>query len=181
MEGTIAVVTCFGAEWAPKNWASCNGQLLPISQNQALFSLLGTTYGGNGVTTFGLPDLRGRRPVSPGQGIGLSNYVLGEMTGTETVTLSIPNLPMHTHNNELTLVLDADSNPGGVTRPVNTYPAMADNSYAASPTAAPNQMVPPTYAVAIGTTGSSQPVPVLMPYLVVNYIICLYGIFPSRN
>jgi microcystin-dependent protein len=97
MEGVLAVVTCFAADFAPKNWALCSGQILQISTNQALFSLLGTTYGGNGIQTFGLPDLRGRTPVSAGQGPGLSNYNLGQVTGAESVTLTTPNLPSHIH------------------------------------------------------------------------------------
>jgi microcystin-dependent protein len=180
MEGVMAVVTCFAADFAPKNWAFCNGQLLPIAQNQALFSLLGTTYGGNGVNTFGLPDLRGRRPVSQGQGPGLSMYTLGEVTGTETTTLTINNIPPHLHNGTIALQLDADSSDGGVGRAINTYPAGLANSYAA-PTAVTGQMATPGYNVTIGAAGGNQPFPVLMPYLVVNYIICMYGIFPSRN
>src|SRR5436189_142599 len=107
MEGVIAVVTCFAADFAPKNWAFCNGQLLAISTNQALFSLLGTTYGGNGVQTFGLPDLRGRTPVSPGQGNGLSNYALGQSAGAESVSVTGNNMPAHNHNGNITLQLDA--------------------------------------------------------------------------
>jgi len=185
MEGTMAVITPWAVDFAPKNWALCNGQLLPIAQNQALFSLLGTTYGGNGVSTFGLPDLRGRRPVSTGQGPGLSNYTLGEATGTDQVTLNITNVPGHSHNGNVNLTINCDSSEGGVTRPTNTLPAGATNAYSTTPTppspAPPDQMGAPAYTVTIGTAGNNLPFNNLMPYLVVNYIICMYGIFPSRN
>lgn len=182
----MAVITTFAADFAPKNWALCNGQLLPIAQNQALFSLLGTTYGGNGVNTFALPDLRGRRPVSPGQGPGLSNYTLGETTGADQVTLTIANIPAHLHDGNLTLHIDCDSSDGTVTRPTNTYPAATGNAFSATPSvppppAPPDQMAAPTYNVTVGTAGNSLPFSNLMPYLVVNYVICMYGIFPSRN
>ncbi|MGC4087610.1 MAG: tail fiber protein [Polyangiaceae bacterium] len=97
MEPFIGMIIVFAGNFAPRGWALCNGQLLPIAQNTALFSILGTTYGGDGRTTFALPDLRGRVPVHPGQGPGLSNYSLGQVSGTETVTLTTQNLPAHTH------------------------------------------------------------------------------------
>jgi len=178
MEGVLAVVTCFAADFAPRNWAFCNGQAMPIASNQALFSLLGTTYGGNGVTTFNLPDLRGRTPLSSGQGPGLSSYALGQISGSEAVTLSIPNLPPHIHNGAVNLQLDADSSDGTVARPTNTFPALLTGAYAATASGA---MATPTYAATIGTAGGSQPVSILSPYLAINYIICLAGIFPSRN
>jgi microcystin-dependent protein len=178
MEGVLAVVTCFAADFAPKNWALCSGQILQISTNQALFSLLGTTYGGNGIQTFGLPDLRGRTPVSAGQGPGLSNYNLGQVTGAESVTLTTPNLPSHIHTGPVTLQLQADSNPGSSTSVEFAYPAGLNGAYAAAPN---GTMVAPAYAATIGPTGNNQPVSILSPYLAINYIICLYGIFPSRN
>lgn len=185
----MAVITPFAVDFAPKNWALCNGQLLPIAQNQALFSLLGTTYGGNGVNTFALPDLRGRRPVSTGQGLGLANYTLGEATGSDQVTLNLSNLPGHVHNGNVSLQIDCDSNEGTVPRATNTFPALLTNAYSANATPNPppqppaqqDQMAAPTYAVTIGNAGSNLPFNNLMPYLVVNYIICMYGLFPSRN
>src|SRR5690349_17540903 len=181
MEGTIAEIRMFAGNFAPRNWAFCSGQLMSIASNTALFSLLGTTYGGNGVSTFGLPDLRGRRPVSTGQGPGLSNYTLGEAIGSDQVTLNIANMPGHSHNGNVTLSINCDSSEGGVTRPTNTLPAGATNAYSANPTppapAPPDQMAPATYAVTIGTAGNILPFNNHMPYLVVNYIICMYGIF----
>jgi microcystin-dependent protein len=178
MEGVLAVVTCFAADFAPRGWAFCNGQILPIAQNQALFSLLGTTYGGNGVTTFALPNLQGRTAVSSGQGLGLSNYTLGQLTGTETVTLTSGNLPSHVHNGNISLQLDADSSDGTITRAANSYPALYAGAYASTPGAA---MAAPGYNVSIGTAGGGQPMPIRAPFLAINYIICLQGIFPSRN
>src|SRR3954471_16909667 len=97
MDGTIGEIRLFAGNFAPRNWAFCNGQLMPIAQNTALFSILGTTFGGNGQTTFGLPDFRGRVSVGTGQGTGLTNHDLGEQSGTENVTLSTAQMPAHTH------------------------------------------------------------------------------------
>jgi microcystin-dependent protein len=178
MEGVMAVVTCFAADFAPKYWALCNGQILQISTNQALFSLLGTTYGGNGVQTFGLPDLRGRTPVSAGQGPGLPSYNLGQVSGAESVTLTVNNLPPHIHSGAVTLQLQADSNPGSSTSVEFAYPAALNGAYANAPN---GTMVAPAYAATIGNAGNNSPVSILSPYLAINYIICLTGIFPSRN
>jgi microcystin-dependent protein len=181
MEGTIGVVTCFGADWAPKNWASCNGQILPIAQNQALFSILGTTYGGNGQTTFALPDLRGRTAVSAGQGQGLQNYTLGQSSGSESVTMTIASMPAHVHNGSLAVKLDGNLNPGDQTSAEFAVPASFTGAYNATPTPGATTL-PPAYSnIIIGTSGGGQPFSNLSPYLAINYIICLYGIFPSRN
>jgi len=180
MEGVMAVVTMVAYDFAPKNWAYCNGQILPIAQNQALFSLLGTTFGGNGVNTFGLPNLMGRIPVGVGQGPGLSNYTLGEVTGSETTALSIANLPTHTHNGNVT-VIPKGSNSADELAPGSNSPGQIANGYDTSPTPAIFMQGPNVISTTIGTAGSSQPFPILEPYLVVNYVICMYGIFPSRN
>jgi microcystin-dependent protein len=180
MEGVMAVVTCFAADFAPKNWAYCNGQILPIAQNQALFSLLGTTYGGNGVTTFALPDLRGRTALSTGQASGGSNYTLGQLGGTENVTLLAQNLPAHVHNGTIQLSIQADSNGGTETDAAANYPAGITNAYMNNPPATVN-FATPTYQTTIQVAGGNQPVPVRVPYLVLNYVICMYGLFPSRN
>lgn len=181
MEGTMAVVTCFAADFAPKTWALCNGQILAIAQNQALFSLLGTTYGGNGVTTFALPDLRGRTMVSPGQGNGLSNYTLGQPAGAENVTLTLNNLPNHAHTGPANMYLQADASPGGDSNAEFNYPANYTNAYAPSATNGVTMLSPAYTNAQIGVAGGSQPASILSPYLTVNYIICLQGIFPSRN
>jgi len=171
MEGYIAQVILFGGNFAPRNWAFCAGQILSIAQNTALFSLLGTTYGGNGQTTFALPDFRGRVAVGTGQGPGLSNWVLGEITGTENTTLLVSNLPSHNH----TFAPQASSGDATSSKPVGKFPALTPA---------------PAYAVTQDTTlgsqttalaGGNQPFSIVQPALGMNYIICLFGIFPSRN
>ena len=180
MDGVLAVITCFGGNFEPRNWAFCSGQIMAISQNQALFSLLGTTYGGNGTTTFALPDLRGRTPVSSGQSPGGSNYALGQMSGSENVTLNINNLPAHSHNGNVTLSQNADSSDGSVNRAANTFPASYAGAYSAAATPGVT-MATPGYAATIGNAGNGQPIAIRAPYLGVNYIICLNGIYPTRN
>lgn len=171
-EAYIGAVVLFGGNFAPKNWALCQGQLLSIASNTALFSILGTTYGGDGRTTFGIPDLRGRAAVGAGQGPGLSSYVIGEMTGSETVTLLVTQMPAHNHTVAPQAKNGAgdDTNPGGA-----KYMASASTDlYADVPNVA---MGPSTSSL----TGGSQPVSILQPLLCMNYIICVSGIFPSRN
>ena len=179
MEGTMAVVTTWAADFAPKNWAYCNGQILPIAQNTALFSLLGTTYGGNGQTTFGLPNLQSRTVLGVGSGGGLSSYVLGQIGGTETVTLNINNIPPHTHTGAMSVALNANGTDGTQEGPGGNFPGNYASGYSAGTPDAVTAV--PTYNATIGVAGSSQPYSVLSPYLVVNYIICMYGIYPSRN
>ncbi len=154
----------FGCNFAPRGWAFCQGQLLPISQNTALFSLLGTT--------FALPDFRGRVPVGQGQGPGLSSYFLGQQSGTETITLTINQLPAHTH------ALMATTETGDSADPTGAFPANTgalDREYKQSPV---NKVAMNTAAVE--TKGGSQPHTNLQPYLAINFCIALEGIFPSR-
>jgi len=171
-EPILGEIKMFAGNFAPTGWAFCQGQLLPIAQNTALFSLLGTTYGGNGTTTFALPDLRGRAPIGFGQGPGLSNKDLGQQFGTETVTLTTAQMPAHSHT------VNAVTTEGNQNLPTNSLPANTkalDKEYsdAASNTTMKSGM--------IGITGSSQPVNISQPSLGVNFIIALQGIFPSRN
>lgn len=174
MDNYTAQISLFAFPFAPKNWAQCNGQILPISQNQALFALIGTTYGGDGRSTFALPDLRGRRALNWGQGPGLSNYVLGQVGGVETVTLNSTQMPMHTH---MAKGVAAGANSG--TPQNNTWAQDSGgtiSNYAPySPTTA-TQM----NAAALAPTGGNQPHENRPPYLTANYCIALYGIFPSR-
>ncbi len=174
-EGFIGEIRMFGGNFAPKGWALCNGQILSIAQNTALFSILGTTYGGNGQTTFALPDLRGRVAIHQGQGPGLSSYTLGEQSGSESVTMLQSQLPPHTHTVACNTGAATQPSPGGnlPAAPVDSQGG-AGNGYA--PTAN-GTMSPQT----IGATGGGQPVPIVQPLLCVTFIICLYGIFPSRN
>lgn len=159
----------FGGNFAPRGWAFCNGQLMPISQNSALFSILGTTYGGDGQTTFALPDLRGRVAVGQGQGPGLSSVSLGQAAGTETVTLTTAELPAHSH----TVQMPASTGAQTSNRPTGAYQA-SGNAYSSSTN---TTMAAATSAL----SGSSQPHSNLPPYLGVTFIIAVQGTFPSRN
>jgi microcystin-dependent protein len=156
--------------FAPRSWAFCQGQILPIAQNSALFSLLGTTYGGNGQTTFALPDLRGRCAVSQGQGPGLSNYALGQVSGNENVTLSINQMPAHGHS-----VGSVDDDSTKITPTGNSLANISAKGYSnAAPTSLMNQAM-------IKPTGNNQPFQIIQPLLALNYCIALEGVFPSRN
>ncbi|MFL6137941.1 MAG: phage tail protein [Frankiaceae bacterium] len=167
-EPFIGEIRLFGFNFAPRGWATCSGQILSIAQNTALFSLLGTMYGGNGQTTFALPDLRGRVAISFGQGPGLSNYTQGEVSGSENVTLIPQQMPQHNHTVNATSADASANKPGGA------FPS-AGGAYNTAPdgTTMAAQM--------IGMAGGSQPHENRQPYLVLNYCIALEGIFPSRN
>jgi microcystin-dependent protein len=170
----------FGGNFPPKGTAFCNGQVLAISQNTALFSLLGTFYGGNGTSTFALPNLQGSVPVHVGQGPGLSPYVLGQTGGTPTVTLITSQLPAHTHVFSASTVNANSPSPSGR---VPAKPTAANASaYAVSqsspyPALAPQTMNPQS----CGLTGGNQPHNNMMPTLFITFIIALVGIFPARN
>ena len=165
-EPFLSEIRLMSFNFAPQGWALCNGQLLPINQNQALFSLLGTTFGGNGQTTFALPDLRGQTPIHVGQG-----HVLGEKGGVQAVTLSISQLPTHVH------VANASNNTGSDQVPANNLLA---NS-------APNTLYGPVQnltalrASTVGNVGGSQAHLNMQPFLTINFSIALQGIFPSPN
>lgn len=166
--GYIALV---GFNFAPIGWAFCNGQLLPIAQNEALFSLLGTTYGGDGVTTFALPDLRGRVPIHNGQGPGLSPYVPGQLAGAEQVGLNVNQMASHPHLPQCTTDQGNSTGPGGAV----WAGTAGDNLYAAS---APGIALAPQ---AIGPAGGGQVHENRQPYLALNYIIALSGLFPTQG
>ena len=180
MEAFIGTIILFAGNFPPKNWAFCQGQLLSISQNTALFSILGTTYGGDGRTTFALPDLRGRVPIGPGQGPGLSNHVLGERSGVESVTLTQAQMPTHSH------WLGATTANGTTNKPEDAVLSVAQVEVERGvprdgkiySTESTNVVMSQT---AIQTTGGSQPHTNMQPYLGLNYIICLQGIFPPRD
>jgi microcystin-dependent protein len=174
----IGEVRMFAGNFAPRGWGLAQGQLLSIAQNTALFSILGTTYGGDGQTTFGLPDLRGRVPLGWGQGPGLSPRALGELAGTETVTQTAAQMPAHTH----TAVVNASSGAATHIRPqgrllAKVDPPTAANVYAPGP---PDVSLAPE-AVSIGISGGSQPQENMPPFLALNFIVCMEGIYPSRN
>jgi len=184
----IGQIQLFAGNFAPRGWSFCEGQLLPISQNTALFSILGTIYGGDGRTTFALPDLRGRAPISPGSGPGLSTRPLGQRSGSPTNTLNATQLPAHTHivTGTTTKVSNADgttNNPDGKVLAVGKTVVDRSTSYNATiyGDAANANMAANDVAVTVGNTGGSQPINNMQPYLAVNYIIALQGLFPSRS
>jgi microcystin-dependent protein len=175
-EPYIGQISIFAGNFAPRGWAQCNGQLLSIAQNTALFSILGTTYGGDGRVTFALPDLRGRVPVHMGQGPGLSNYVEGEASGSETVTLISTQMPAHTH------IVTCSGSAGAIDNPTNAVPGLATESTTRNPVNSYNPTADATMAVSmVQPAGGSQPHQNLQPFLVLNFIIATEGIFPSRN
>lgn len=169
----VAEIRMFAGNFAPKGWAFCNGQILPISQNTALYSLLGTTYGGDGKVTFGLPDLQGRVPLGQGQGPGLTDRVLGEEDGAQTVTLTDAQLPNHSHAARASTGAANTGDPS--------------NALLAATTAANPLYVGATGSAlsmnggSLSQAGTRQPHNNLQPYLVVNFIIALQGIFPPRG
>ena len=170
----VAEIRIFAGNFAPLGWAFCAGQILPLSQNTALFSLLGTTFGGNGQSTFALPDLQGRAPINPGQGQGLTQRFLGEQSGSETVTLLQTEIPLHNHQLRATVA--------GADQTVPTSNVWAASSIGRTP--------PPLYSTTQNTTMSSQALALnggglphnnMHPYLTLNFIIALQGIFPPRS
>lgn len=169
----VGEIRMFAGNFAPVNWAFCDGQLLPISGNDALFSLIGTTYGGDGQTTFALPDLRGRIPVHQGTYAG-TPFVLGQSGGTEQETLTVNQIPNHTHS------IVATSTPASATDPSGNI--VAGSGY--RPYATPSGSPPSLSSLAANTAnaaGGSQPHSNMQPYLSISFIISLYGIFPSQT
>jgi len=172
-EPFLGEIRMFGGNFAPRGWAFCDGQLLAIAQNTALFSLLGTTYGGDGRTTFGLPDLRGRAPIHEGSGPGLSNYPLGSKGGSETTTLTVQNLPSHNH------VARAAGPAGNSNDAIGNV--WADDAGVSSATYSSAAATGSMRGDAIGNTGGNQSFSNVQPYLAVSFIIALQGVYPSRN
>jgi len=184
----LSEIRLFAFGFAPKGWTICAGQLLPINQNTALFSLLGTTYGGNGQTNFALPDLRGRVPAGYGQGPGLANAFLGDRAGTETVSVPIAAMPAHTHTVNpapLTATLPCRSTAGNQRAPGGNVLAMEATgvtaTYSSDATNATLGASAVVAAMTAATAGAGVPHNNMQPYLVLNYCIALVGIFPSQN
>lgn len=206
MEAFVGTILTFGFNFAPSQWALCNGQQIAISQNQALFALLGTVYGGNGVSTFQLPNLQSRSPIGFGQGLGLSSYVLGQAAGTEQVSLLISNMPTHTHTATFTpsgggtaptVTLNASTNTTGNTSVPASGSFLSANH---AGTSSINMWAPSTATASVplggvtvsggtggggtvsnATTGQGLPTAIMNPYLALNFSISLFGIFPTRN
>lgn len=180
MEGVIGTCTMFAGNFAPKNWAFCQGQIINIASNTALFSILGTTYGGNGTTTFGLPDLRGRSVVSAGQAPGLSIYSLGEVTGSTSQTLTTLNMAVHVHPVSINATPKSATTGDAQVPTTATYaPDAGGNPYYTYDNSA--QMAPYNLSLTMTPSGGNQPFSIQHPYLGMNYVICLQGIFPARN
>ena len=170
--GEIRIISC---NFAPKGWAFCDGQILPLSQNTALFSLLGTTYGGDGKSTFALPNLQGRAPMHPGQGPGLSLHDLGETGGEETVTLVVSEIPLHSHP------VTGSSGVGTLAAPSNTatWGATARGKPKVYALGAANNLA--MNPAAVSANGGGQPHNNLQPYLTLNFVIALQGVYPPRS
>lgn len=198
MEGYIGEVKLFAGNFAPRNWSFCQGQLLAISSNNALFSIIGTVYGGDGRSTFALPDLRGRVPVGPGTGSGLNPVQIGQKGGVENVTLNVTEIPSHSHTAQgtanLPVEMKTNSTDGTTAAPGNNY--LAKSVYEESRgnftdilTYSPSEdgtllkggTASGTVQVQVGNTGGNQSHTNMQPFLGVHYVICLQGIYPSRN
>lgn len=184
-EPFIGEVKLLAFNFPPLGYQTCQGQLVSIAEYSALFALIGTTYGGNGQTTFGLPDLQGRVPIGQGQGPGLPDYTMGEMAGTPTVTLTSANLPAHIHTlNSMRVQIAANDAQSGSNTSADSFPGTNNSIAVWAESASSGVFMAPSTATVTGTTdpaGSNQPFDVMNPYLVMNYSIALEGIFPSRN
>ncbi|WP_163407487.1 phage tail protein [Flavobacterium ajazii] len=182
-EPFIGEIKIFGFDFPPRGYMSCSGQLLSIAQNTALFSLLGTVYGGNGQVTFGLPNLQGRMPIGQGQGPGLPSYVMGQLAGTTNVTLLTSNIPSHVHTlNSVVVKLQASSANADESVPEGNFPATTTTPSFSGNGATPNVFTGgTTVSGTTDATGGGLPISIMNPYLVINYSIATQGIFPSRN
>jgi microcystin-dependent protein len=177
MEPYLGQIMIFGGNFNPRGWQMCNGQLMSIAQNSALFAILGTTYGGDGVTTFALPNLQSRIPLHWGTGPGLSNYQIGEVTGTENVTLTQGQMPAHTH------MVRAVSATGNQSSPSNCYLASGTDAISGDTLSNYSDATPDVTMNAgeLTPAGSNIPFSVIQPVLAITFIIATEGIFPSRN
>jgi microcystin-dependent protein len=171
MDPILGQIQQFGFDFAPRGWQTCEGQILSISTNSALYSLLGVTYGGDGVSTFALPDLRGRTIINQGQGPGTVNYTMGQKGGQENATISMASMPAHVHN----VAIGVNTANGEEATPTAVRAAKA-SSFSEDVTAGAS-----LGGVNVTTVGAATPVPVRDPYIVVSHCVAIQGIFPSRN
>ncbi|WP_163398861.1 phage tail protein [Flavobacterium fluviatile] len=182
-EPFIGEIKILGFYFAPKGYATCQGQILSIAQNTALFSLLGTTYGGNGQTTFALPDLQGRAPIGQGQGPGLPSFVIGQKAGVNSVTILTANMPAHVHTlNGAKTNIAVNTAAADTNSPESAY--LATNNTTALYSEGPENgkfLAPASISGTTDITGQTIPIDITNPYLTINYSIALQGIFPSRN
>ncbi|KAA5536459.1 phage tail protein [Taibaiella lutea] len=179
MEGNIGEIRIFAGNFAPLGWAFCDGSLMSIAVYTAAYSIIGTTYGGDGQTTFALPNCLGRMVVGTGQGQGLSNIELGEMGGHETATMLSTQMPAHSHAASLNLSVPTVADAGTTGSPSGNVLAGLAGAYSSDPSDSPlgGQTVVPT----VGVAGGGQPFSIIQPIMALNYIVCLEGIYPSRN
>jgi len=175
----LGQISIFGGTFAPYGWAFCNGQLMDIATNTALYALLGTIYGGDGVSTFALPDLQCRIPIHMGQGLGLSAYVIGQKSGTENVTLTTAQMPQHNHTFYATSTSATRASPNNMLAAVPVGGQLP--SFYTIPTSGVAPNAKQLASTAIGLAGGSQPHPNMMPTLCLSFIIALQGIYPSQN
>ncbi|MDG3442896.1 phage tail protein [Nitrospirillum amazonense] len=177
----LGEIRIFAGPYVPVDWAACDGSTQSLSQNQALFALIGTTYGGNGVTNFNLPDYRGRTPIGQGQGTGLTSRVLGQSGGTETVTLTQANTPAHTHGFSASTATGSDLNASGNLVASYTATTSIKGLYTSDTTATTVQLETGVITSALGSGGGTVPHNNMMPFIAVGYIMAIQGIYPSRN
>lgn len=181
-EPFIGEVKLLAFQFAPKSYMQCNGQILAIASNTALFSLLGTTYGGNGSTTFGLPDLRGRMPIGQGTGSGLPSHSMGEVSGSTSVSLQTSNMPAHVHPAiGITVNIPVSTGGADIDSPAGAFLCNTGAETFSSISTSGQYYSSPAVGGNTGIMGSNIPFSVMNPYLVMNYSIAIYGIFPSRN
>jgi len=175
----VGEIRCFGFNFAPNGWAFCDGALLPIAENEVLFNLIGTTYGGDGQSTFALPNLQGRIPIHQGTSPSGFTSVMGELQGVPTVALTLNQIPIHTHSIVSGLIAAGGANEHTATPTGSTFigPSAPDQVY----NTAPPQLDAPLSNLTIGFTGGSQPHDNMQPYLALNFCISLFGIFPSQS
>ncbi|MFT7114715.1 MAG: microcystin-dependent protein [Candidatus Azotimanducaceae bacterium] len=191
MDDMIAEIKMFAGNFAPRNWAFCKGQMLPIAQNQALFALIGTTYGGDGRITFALPDYTGHTPIGTGTGAGLSPIILGVQGGSKTTTLGMAQLPSHSHTASVstlsgTIKCQSGGLSGSINTPSGNYNGIAPGgskiySNTSGGSMAADALSITGGSVTVDSAGSGQPFSTQSPYIGMNFIICLAGIFPSRS
>lgn len=181
MEGTIGEIRMFAATFAPKSWSYCDGSIIAIRSNTALFSILGTTYGGDGQTTFALPDLRGRVAVGAGNSTSGSVYVLGQKAGATSRVLTSSNLPPHTHTGVANVVIPALSEGGTLADPNGNHLAALPGMFAPASAGSDSHLAPFSATVTDGVSGMGQPLSLMKAFSGMNYIICMYGVFPYRN
>jgi microcystin-dependent protein len=181
MDEYIGIIKLFAGNFAPLNWQFCWGQTLSIASNTALFSIIGTYYGGNGTTTFQLPDLRGRVPVGVGAGLGLSPIVIGQVGGVENITLTAQNLPQHNHAVTGNVQLQVSRDSGNSATPAGSFLAGSSPNNIYNTAGAAGYLNGVTQNLNTAMTGQNLPFPSRNPYLGLNYIICIYGLFPPRG